>query len=255
MIEIYKKKYETCLDALEQLRLDRPELQNETLSYNGILDPMAEGVLPILVGSDENKRRDEFTGSKKMYKVGVLIGISTDSSDLLGIVNTDKETHTIIDTQKTINTFLSGPRKFNQTVPMHSNRKVDGKRLWWWILNGVTIPKEKRPVNAVEIIDILYHSSSTLSIEELFKEVNLMEINIGQRFRLEKVIASWRTFLLGNHSEEFVILNFELYVTSGFYVRTFVEDISNRISIPMMVFSLKRTKVIFANPHTPSAVQ
>ncbi len=241
MIEVYKKKYQTCLQALEELRAFRPELKEEVLSYNGILDPMAEGVLPVLVGESENKNRNDFTGSKKTYEVGVLVGISTDSSDLLGIVkefrNPDNNSNLIVEH------FLSHEQKFNQTVPMHSNRKVDGKRLWWWMLNGVEIPAERRPANNVEILASNFISEQTVPKDYLTQEIDNMERNIGERFRLDKVVASWREFLSRTRQDEFTLLTFELTVTSGFYVRTFVDDIGKRLGIPLLVFSLKRTRV------------
>jgi tRNA pseudouridine55 synthase len=249
MIEIYKKKYQTCLQALDQLRIDRPELKNETLSYNGILDPMAEGIVPILVGQEENKRRNEFTGSKKVYRVEVLVGVSTDSGDLLGIVKENTNDFQVSE-KEIISVFLNHERKFNQTVPMHSNRKVDGKRLWWWILNGVNIPKDRRPVNSVEILQMKFLEESIITQEELKKEITAMANHIGARFRLAEVLNSWETLFNQSDTETYVLLTFEIKVSSGFYVRTLVEDISESLRIPMTVFSLKRTSVIFSDRDT-----
>lgn len=244
MIEIYKAKYKTCLESLNQFRIDNPDFKEEILSYNGILDPMAEGVLPILVGEEENNRRKDFTGSKKVYRVGVLIGVSTDSSDLLGVVNSTSSV-TDIDINLIIKAFLDHERVFDQVVPMHSNRKVNGKRLWWWMLNGIVIPKEKRPVNSVEILDIKQIIVFDVKREELEREIDMMSKMIGERFRLSMVTDSWNKFFEWNNEQSFKLVEFELYVSSGFYVRAFVERISERLDIPMTVFSLKRTKVVF----------
>jgi tRNA U55 pseudouridine synthase TruB len=45
MVQINKNVGETPLELLERLRRERPELAQETLSYAGRLDPMAEGVM------------------------------------------------------------------------------------------------------------------------------------------------------------------------------------------------------------------
>ncbi len=244
MIEIYKKKYQTSREALDQLRIERPELMHEKLSYNGILDPLAQGVLPVLVGDAENRDRAAFTGSRKVYKVGVLVGISTDSSDLLGVVKKEKG---LVNADKKIivEGFLNHPTKFDQTVPMHSNRKVDGKRLWWWILNGVEIPKEKRPVNSVAIEDISFKGESTITSEDLKKEVEEMRERMDEKFRLSRVVGSWEVFFKENREKEFFVINFEILVTSGFYVRAFVEEIGLQLGVPLMVLSLIRSKIIY----------
>lgn len=248
MILAYKKKYQTSLEALEQLRRDQPELQDQVLSYNGILDPMAEGVLPILVGEEENKNRDRFTGSIKEYEVGVLVGVTTDSDDLLGLVNLDKSLKIEDESQRLeelVKCFLEYPREFDQTVPMHSNRKVRGKRLWWWKLQGIDIPEEERPRNKVKILEIEYLGDEHISRNDLEAEIGLMEENIGERFRKEKVVASWEHYFEISNVQQYAVVKFRLLVSSGFYVRTFVSQISQSNTIPLCVLSLKRSRILF----------
>jgi tRNA pseudouridine(55) synthase len=85
VITIYKKKGETPYEALMRLRLARPEYAALPLSYAGRLDPMAEGVLIVLVG-EENKYREKYLDLEKTYKVQILFGIGTDTYDVLGKV-------------------------------------------------------------------------------------------------------------------------------------------------------------------------
>ena len=54
------------------------------IAYAGRLDPMARGWVPILFDS-ECYNMNEYTNMKKMYQVRVVVGISTDSDDTLGI--------------------------------------------------------------------------------------------------------------------------------------------------------------------------
>jgi len=243
MILAYKKRYQTCLQMLDELRLEKPEFALEKLSYNGILDPMAEGIVPVLVGDEENKNRSRYTGSIKEYEASVLVGVSTDSGDLLGIV---KENGSSDINDKIVSAFLNYPQEFEQTVPMHSNRKVRGKRLWWWILNGVEIPEEERPKNKVRIIERNYLGEELISVDDFKKEIVLMQENIGERFRIGLVGESWKTYFQSeNVLEKYLILNFRLKVSSGFYVRSFVEAVTKSIGIRSVVFTLKRTKVEF----------
>ena len=56
-IKLYKEKGETPLERLDRFREENPEYGEVKLSYAGRLDPMAEGVMLILIG-DENKERE-----------------------------------------------------------------------------------------------------------------------------------------------------------------------------------------------------
>ena len=58
-IVIYKKVGETPLEALDRLRKIKPEYREETLSYAGRLDPVAEGVMLVLVG-EECKNKEKY---------------------------------------------------------------------------------------------------------------------------------------------------------------------------------------------------
>jgi tRNA pseudouridine(55) synthase len=249
MIEVYKKKYQTCLEMLAELRKDDDVLRDETLSYNGILDPMAEGIVPVLVGDDENKNRDKFTGSVKEYEVEVLVGVSTDSGDLLGVVGEQHKSQKIKDERLSAEiskAFVDFPREFEQTVPMHSNRKVRGKRLWWWMLHGEIIPESERPTNNVKILDLEMLPSRIIIKNDLVNEIETMNANIGERFRLKLVYDSWQEYFNNSSEiEDYQILKFRIKVSSGFYVRTFIESVSKITGVPMLMYSLKRTKVIF----------
>ena len=57
MLLFDKHLSETPLEALHRLRTEQPELQNTKLAYSGRLDPMASGLLLVLVG-EECKQRD-----------------------------------------------------------------------------------------------------------------------------------------------------------------------------------------------------
>jgi tRNA pseudouridine55 synthase len=73
------------INLYKKMREQRRDLWNETLSYAGRLDPMAEGVLLCLVGS-ANARREAYLDLNKEYILDVLFGFSTDTYDILGKV-------------------------------------------------------------------------------------------------------------------------------------------------------------------------
>ena len=108
VLPVYKNAGETPLECLERVRKQHPEFIHMPITYAGRLDPMAEGVLLLLIG-DECMKKDEYLNLPKEYEVTVLFGFATDTYDLLGRVT--EESKSRLDE-------LSGPRAFS---PDHAN--------------------------------------------------------------------------------------------------------------------------------------
>jgi tRNA U55 pseudouridine synthase TruB len=68
------------------------------VAYAGRLDPMAHGVLILLVGN-ENKMRDKYEKLDKEYKFQCILGVGTDTYDILGIQINEREPIFFIFTQ------------------------------------------------------------------------------------------------------------------------------------------------------------
>ncbi|HDQ16562.1 MAG TPA: hypothetical protein ENN31_00340, partial [Candidatus Vogelbacteria bacterium] len=86
MLNIYKPQGLTPKETLNLLRLERPDLVEEPLSYAGRLDPLAEGVLPVLVGKEENQNREKYLKMDKKYLARFIFGFSTDTGDIMGLI-------------------------------------------------------------------------------------------------------------------------------------------------------------------------
>lgn len=82
---LYKQIGETPLRCIERLRASSERYATATLSYAGRLDPMAEGLLLIMV-DEGNKSREEFLNLDKTYTCEILFDVATDTYDVLGKV-------------------------------------------------------------------------------------------------------------------------------------------------------------------------
>ncbi len=80
-----KKEGETPLQALERLRSSNSKYKDAKMTYAGRLDPMASGLLIILIG-DEVKNKEKYLKLNKEYEFEVLFGFATDTYDILGKV-------------------------------------------------------------------------------------------------------------------------------------------------------------------------
>ncbi|MDQ3239430.1 MAG: hypothetical protein M3P33_02815 [bacterium] len=244
MIQIYKKKYQTCLQMLDALRVKKPELKDEILSYAGVLDPLAQGFVPVLVGREENQNRVHFTNAKKKYTFDVLVGVSTDTFDLLGLVTKFLPNNSGIDYAELENMFLGHSRAFDQTVSLFSNKKYKGKSLWEWGREGVLVPEEERPFTPVVIYDFSINKQYFVTKKKLKSDTELMKSNFDNTFRIDAVVGKWNAYFDKNNIDEYRVLSFDIFVSKGFYIRKLVEDISKTSGTPMLVYELIRNEVL-----------
>lgn len=90
---VYKKCGQTPLDCINEIKKENQELLHLPLTYAGRLDPLAEGVLIILIG-DECLKKDEYLKLGKVYETTIIFGFETDTYDLMGMVNEETASST-----------------------------------------------------------------------------------------------------------------------------------------------------------------
>ena len=111
--------------------------------HTGTLDPMATGVLPILLGRGV-KASAYMTEASKHYRATLRLGMTTDTEDTTGTVLTTSDTiPPETEVQKVVSTFVGD---ILQTPPMYSAIKVNGKRLMELARQGQTVEREARPI-------------------------------------------------------------------------------------------------------------
>ena len=111
--------------------------------HTGTLDPMAAGVLPVLLGRAV-KASEYMLTSDKHYIATLMLGITTDTEDITGTVLT--ECNEIPDEGEVLAAINSMLGESEQIPPMYSALKVDGKKLYELARQGITVEREGRPV-------------------------------------------------------------------------------------------------------------
>lgn len=236
MILYYKNKGETPLQMLYRLRKEKPILENEKLSYAGRLDPLAEGLIIVLVG-EENKQREKYLGLDKTYKVDILFGISTDTSDLLGFLTDVQDIRSIVDEdfiKINLNKFIG---KISQKYPSFSSKTFLGKPLFQHAREGV-FPEV---FHNVEVFDIKFLNFSCISAKELLERVKSDISKVSGDFRQNDILK-----LFDQKIEDkmvFPVLTLEMSVSSGFYVREFAKDFGQSLGYPALALNIKRERV------------
>lgn len=130
--------------------------------HTGTLDPMATGVLPVLLGN-YTKISKYLIEHDKTYIAKIKIGEKSDTGDVEGnIIETqDVDLNKLSEdnVKKVLNRFLG---KQKQIPPMYSAIKVDGKKLYEYARQGIEVKVEPRDI---EIYNIELLSISNLEIE------------------------------------------------------------------------------------------
>lgn len=172
------------------------KLNTSKVGHTGTLDPIATGLMIICVNQGL-KLVELLTGCDKDYIAKVKIGIKTDTYDVTGKVLEESNSYTL--TKELLEeTLYSFNKEYEQSVPIYSSVKVNGKKLYEYAREGknIALPKHLVKISNMKLLDF-NHDSFTFSVT----------------------------------------------VSSGTYIRSLINDISNSLSIPMAMEELKRTRV------------
>lgn len=118
------------------------------VGHTGTLDPMATGVLPILLGR-ATRLSSYVLEADKRYTAGVRLGITTDSLDITGKVLTQCDVS--VDDEQLADALKHFICTYDQVPPMFSAIKKDGVRLYDLARQGREIEREPRSVTIHDI--------------------------------------------------------------------------------------------------------
>lgn len=147
IIIINKPQNCTSHDVVYKVR----KILNTKVGHSGTLDPMATGVLPILIGRGTLLSK-YLVNHDKIYDVVLKLGTKTDTADCEGNIicqeNVDQNILNEINTKQILKQLIG---KQKQIPPMYSAIKYKGKKLYEYARKGIDIEVEPREI---EIYDI-----------------------------------------------------------------------------------------------------
>ena len=152
IIIINKTKGCTSHDIVYKIK----KMLNEKVGHTGTLDPMAEGVLPILIGKGTLASKYLINHDKK-YIVELQLGTKTDTADGEGRIVKQQPVNKEILTTKNIEKILqSFVGKQEQIPPIYSAIKINGKKLYEYARKGQEIELKPRKIEIYNIKLINY---------------------------------------------------------------------------------------------------
>ena len=152
IILINKQKRCTSHDVVYKVK----KLLNEKVGHTGTLDPMATGVLPLLVGKGTLCSKYLINHDKK-YKVKLQLGCKTTTGDIEGeILQEEKVEEKIVDKDFITKVFERFIGKQTQIPPIYSAIKVNGKKLYEYARTGQKVEVKPREIEIykMELLNI-----------------------------------------------------------------------------------------------------
>lgn len=239
VLNLYKRVSETPLQTIERFVATHKEYKHTKMTYAGRLDPMAEGVLVVLSG-EKNKEREVYTNLDKDYEFEFVLGIETDTHDLLGKISGGISKR--VTTQEVELALQKYTGAFVQKYPAYSSKVVDGVPLFDIARKGqistVVMPEHEVTVNALSLL-----SEKVMSREEFANALESKIKAVKGDFRQKDILVSWKTYLESKAPEKFILYKARVSCGSGFYVRQLVSDVGRDLGTGAVTFSILRTRV------------
>lgn len=135
----------TSHDIVNQIRR---LYETRCVGHTGTLDPMATGVLVVLIGR-ATKACEYVSHHKKRYLAGLRLGLTTDTEDITGQVLTTSES--LPKKEELMSVLPQFRGEIMQTPPMYSALKVNGKKLVDIARSGQVIERQARPVTVFNL--------------------------------------------------------------------------------------------------------
>ena len=212
LILVYKRKGKTSRDVVENIS----KKYGVKVGHIGTLDPMAKGLLPVLVGNT-CKLSKYLMEHDKTYLVEMKFGYNTETLDIEGeILEEDKSfrENNIVDNEFFDMIIIAMKKELGskkQIPPIYSAKKLNGKKLY----EIARKDKEKA-------IEMAKEKAKEITIYNMY-DISLKEL--------------W------DNNPKDIILSFKVECSSGTYIRSLVRDIAENMGTIAIMTDLRRIAV------------
>ncbi|MCR4662416.1 MAG: tRNA pseudouridine(55) synthase TruB [Endomicrobiaceae bacterium] len=177
----------------------RKKLKVKKAGHCGTLDPLASGLMIVLVGK-YTKIQDKFMKQDKVYSATIKLGLKTDSGDLDGkIISQSDFSH--ITKDLIIQTCKQFVGKISQVPPMYSALKVNGQKLYELARKGITIERKPREITIYDI-DLTDYQKDNFSIRVKCSSgtyIRTLAEDIGTKLNTDTVLINLVREEIGNY--------------------------------------------------------
>ncbi len=245
-----KKIGRTPLETLNEWKAAHPQYRELPAAYAGRLDPMASGKLLVLLG-DECKHQKRYTGLDKEYVVSVVLDLSTDTGDTLGLP-TYGELESNPYRARIVEALRAELGSRTHAYPAYSSKTVNGTPLFLHALRGtlhtIEIPTHTETIHHITL-EQLYHLPTENVSAYIQKALSVVPKDDapskveGADFRQDEIRAAWHALFTSMPERTFVVLKLRVACGSGAYMRSLAERIGRTLGTTALALSIHRTKI------------
>lgn len=200
IILVNKPEGWTSQDVLSKLKR---HFHIDKIGHAGTLDPLATGVLVVLLGTS-TKLSDYLLSDEKEYECEILIGKSSDTEDITGTILETKKVTKIENVDKVLEE-LKGV--LEQEPPMYSSVRYNGRKLYELARDGMVVEREKRKIeirNLKRTSDIKYEDDCcSFSFKSLVSKgtyIRTLCVEIGLRLGYPALMTKLKRVKSGQFS-------------------------------------------------------
>ena len=208
-------------------------LKIKKIGHAGTLDPLATGVLVVLLNG-ATKLSDYLLADEKEYVFEVVVGVATDTEDASGNVTDVKAVNELGNVDEVL-AGLVGPLK--QKPPMYSSVHYQGRKLYEYAREGQTLDRIARDVHIYEmkrISEIIYkENKAVFSASARVSKgtyIRSLAVEIGNRLNFPAYLGSLRRIASGNFKIEDAVTIDEIE-KDNFKIITMLDAMKNYKSI------------------------
>lgn len=234
-------------EVLQDFKKTHPFPINK-ICCSGRLDPMARGKLLILI-NENCKNIPIYNKKNKTYEFSFIPCVSTDTTDVLGLVDDyinlnidDNINYNIINNLKHFDGLIYEQEyhKFssNRVLDVKDNKK---KPLFYFSANNIDVQLPKKTVKIYNM-DFMYSDiiSRNKFNDLIFENISSLSEDNKKKFRYNMIVDKWNDYF------EYSMNNYVQYtckttVSSGVYIRQIVKDLSKKLNIPLITTDIHRT--------------
>lgn len=241
---INKQVGETPLECINRFKDSHSEYRDVKMTYAGRLDPMAEGVLIVLAG-DMVHKKDEFLKLPKTYECVAILGVETDTYDVLGYPSAKLPRPSGTPSWQegepygTLSAFIG---TFSQSYPPYSSKTINGKQMHT-LARGGGFENLEIPTQTVTVTSISNIRMASMDSPDLVQEITENIGKVAGGFRQEQSIDKWKDVLVENNDKRVDLVLFTIEVSGGTYIRGIVHELGQQLGIGACILRLKRTWV------------
>lgn len=201
------------------------DLKKIKVGHAGTLDPLATGLLILCTGKF-TKKIDEIQAQAKEYTGTITIGATTPSFDLEQEVDEEFSTEHITEEMiaEVAQSFIGEQQ---QTAPIHSAKKIDGKRAYEYARSGKDV-EIKSNLITIKSFEILGVSSNIKELKDA--------IQVDENYKNDRIN------LFSNY-EKGLHVKFKITCSKGTYIRSIARDLGLRLKSGAHLSELRRTKI------------